>query len=299
MEMGRSWGVLWALCALTACGETETNKHASGDTTGTTGSAGFGAGGTGAQGQGGTEPQTQGQAAASQGQGGTLQGQGGTGAQGQGSTSQGLGGNGTIGVTSSSGTGGSAGFAGAVADSGSAGAATACADKCAPCDADQVLVACDPCICEPADSPDKPLIHHLAACPLDEPCPASRRYDTPASSTWQDGLCMLTAFRDRTVGKYEHSTRLNDEGYYMTNYTFLVLGDDKVLILRSTQNGLDPGANIVRTYLPVWSCALKSYELLDSCLEAGTDLSHPSVCDASQDWFETCETAVNPVCPGE
>ena len=284
--MGRSWGILWALCALTACGETEKNKHASGDTTttsGTTESTGFGAGGTGAEGQGGTP---QGQAAT------TLQGQGGTALQGQG-------GNGMIGVAGSSGTGGGAGFAGAAADSGAAGATAACADKCEPCDADHVIVACDPCICEPADSPDKPLVQSLAGCPLDEPCPASRRYDPPGSSSWQDGLCMLTAFRDRTVGKYQHFTMLTDEGYYETNYTFLVVGDDRVLILRTTENGLDPDANIVRTYLPVWSCTLKSPELLDNCVQAGTDLSNPAVCDASQDWFETCETAVNPVCPGE
>jgi hypothetical protein len=118
-------------------------------------------------------------------------------------------------------------------------------------------------------------------------------------ATWTDGICMLTAFRDRTPGRYHHTTILAQTGNYITDYTFLLGGNDEVLILRTTTNALAPG-NAVLTYLPVWSCTLSSYEQLDACIAAGTDASGgQTICDGTEDWFDTCETAENPRCPGQ
>jgi hypothetical protein len=148
------------------------------------------------------------------------------------------------------------------------------------------------------------VIEGLLACDFEEPCPPSVRYDDPGSATWDNGACMLTAFRDRTRGRFQHQTTLADIGSYITDYTFLVGGDDEVLILRTTTNALAPG-NLVRTYYPVWSCTLKSYAELDNCVAAGTDVSPSTtgggqgLCTGTEDWFESCETLENPECPSE
>lgn len=297
MVMGRAFGLLVAAYALTACGDTDKNGSDSDGTGGTggLGTGGLGAGGTEPQGQGGTELQGQG-GTVPQGQGGaTSQGQGGTDPQGQG---------GTVGEAGSSATGGSAGFAGAPAG-GAGGAPPSCDGQCEPCAEGYVLVECgERCVCEPADDPLKPTYDDLLACDLDDPCPPSVRHTDPGSSTWTQGACLLAAFRDRTPGIYQHMTTLADLGTYTTNYTFLIGDDDEVLMLRKTENGLASG-NLDRTYFPVWSCTLKSYDDLDACVAAGTDVSPSTtgggtaVCDATEDWFETCETVENPACPGE
>jgi hypothetical protein len=206
-----------------------------------------------------------------------------------------------MGGTGGTGTGGDGGFAGAPPDGGAAGETATCGDECDPCDEGYVYAECDSlCVCEPSDSPDKPVYDDLVACDLDDPCPRSVRTNYSPTITWTDGLCMLTAFRDRTPGIYHHASVLSqDSGEYITDITFLLGGDDQVLMLRTTTNALAPG-NAVREYLPTWSCTLSSYEVLDACITAGTEAQPgQTLCDGTEDWFDTCETAVDPVCPGE
>lgn len=300
--MGRTLGLLAMLSALTACGSSENNGKNGSASDGDGGSAAFGAGGTEPEGQGGTDPQGHG-GTDSQGLGGTEQGQGGTMSDVKGDTDP-PGPGGTTGEAGSAGAG-AAGSAGDGAGGGAAGATAACEDQCEPCTEGRVLAGCDGhCICEAADEPLKPTYDDLLACNLDQPCPPSERHNLPGSSTWREGACLLTAFRDRTPGMYQHITTLADISIVTTRYTFLLGGDDNVLLLRTTEVG-SPSGNLERTYLPVWSCTLRSYDDLDDCVAAGTDVSPSTtggaagVCELSQHWFETCETAAAPVCPGQ
>src|SRR5688572_6655286 len=252
MLMGRWVGMLVTLHAVTAC--YDRSDHNDGSVSGLTNATNNpGAGGSTTQGPGGT----------------TTQGQGGTTTT---TTTQGQGG--AAGDAGSPGAGGDPGFAGAAGHPGFAGGSgdtSSCEGHCEPCEEGLVFAdACDAdCVCEPADSPDKPVIEELLACDLDEPCPPSVRYDDPGTATWDNGACLLAAFRDRTRGSFHHQTTLADIGSYTTDYTFLLGDDDEVLVLRTTTNDAGPG-NLERTYYPVWSCTLRSYAELDDCVAAGT-----------------------------
>jgi hypothetical protein len=125
--------------------------------------------------------------------------------------------------------------------------------------------------------------------------PTLRVYGKHVSSTWDDGACLLEALRDRTRGRFHHTSTEVEDGVFTTNYTFLLGSDDKVLMLRTYFDG----SVSVRDYLPVWSCTLKSYDALDACVAAGTDPSGSNVCDTTEDWFEACEAIENPECPRE
>jgi len=61
------------------------------------------------------------------------------------------------------------------------------------------------------------------------------------------------------------------------------------------------GTTGVRTYLPVSSCTLKSYDTLEACVTAGTDLNGgvSGICETIYQWFEACEGVNDPMCPGE
>src|SRR5688572_29996555 len=252
--MGRCVGAVVFLQVLqlcVACGSDERlGDKGSGGTSGSGGTDPQGQGGTDPQGQGGTDPQGQG-GTDPQGQGGTdPQGQGGTDPQGQG---------GSAGDASPGGAGGDPGLAGAAGDAGAAGATSPCEGggepECEPCLGNRVHVECDEsCVCEPANDPLTPVYDDLLACDLDEPCPASVRYDDPGSATWSGGGCLLTAFRDQLVGKYHHTTTVADIGTYTTDYTFLVGQGGRALVLRTTTSGPDSSGNFERTYFPVWSC---------------------------------------------
>ncbi|HEY6723855.1 MAG TPA: hypothetical protein VI197_07475 [Polyangiaceae bacterium] len=300
--VGRGFGIFVVLYAVTACGDTDKNNNSG--SAGVGGTAGFGAGGTDPQGQGGTTSQGQG-GTDPQGQGGTTShGQGGTTTQGAGGTEpQGQGGT-LVGEAGASATGGYAGSAGDPWG-GAAGATALCDERCEPCTEGNVHIDCrDRCLCENPNDPNKPDYDAMQECNFDAPCKASSIERDPGSAIWREGECLLTAFRDRTRGRYLHVTTTADLGTYTTGYWFLLGGDDNVLMLRATDSGNASG-NLDRSYLPVWSCTLKSYEQLDACVAAGTDISTSTtgggaaICDATEDWFESCETVTNPVCPGE
>jgi len=286
--LGRCVGAAVCLQVLQLCVACGSDERRDSDGSGGT----SGSGGTDPQGQGGTDPQ---------GQGGTdPQGQGGTEPNGQG---------GSAGEASPGGAGGDPGVAGGAGDAGAGGAPSPCDDggeaECAPCRGSLVHVECDErCLCEPANHPLKPVYDDLLACDLDEPCPLSLRYDDPGSATWSGGGCLLTAFRDQLVGKYHHTTTVADIGEYTTEYTFLVGQGGRALVLRTTTSGPASG-NFERTYFPVWSCGFRSYEALDTCLGAGTNVSPSTtgggaaICDTTAEWFDDCVVVENPECPGE
>ena len=160
-------------------------------------------------------------------------------------------------------------------------------------------VECDErCVCEPAHEPLKPPHDELLACDLDEPCPPSVLREDPGSALWTGGACLLTAFRDRSPGKYHYSTTVEDIGTFTTDYTILVGEGGRVIVIRTTTSGPDAG-NLQRTYFPVWSCSFQNFEVLDACLAAGTNVSDPGVCDSFEDWFDDCDVVENPACPSE
>ena len=305
MWLGQCFGVAIALYAFVACGD---DPNGGGTDGGNGGTDPQGQGGTNPQGQGGTNPQGQG-GTDPQGQGGTNpQGQGGTNPQGQGGTNpQGQGGTNPQGQ---GGTAGEAGSAGAAGDGGAAGAAGhhagACEDECAPCDTeDYVVVECDPrCVCEFDSDYPKHQHEQLLACDLDEPCPASTQTSNPGYFDWEDGACLLAALRDRTPGKYRLSTRFADLGTIDHDYTFFLDGTEKVLVLDVNTTGIISG-NVTRNYLPVMSCTLKSDDVLDDCVAAGTDGlpvtsgGDDAICAHPADWLEDCEPVTNPECPAE
>ena len=280
---------LLLLCSFTACGGNSAKNE---NETDNGGAVGTGTGGTAPQGQGGTDPQGQGgtgpQGTTSPGQGGTVP---------QGTTAQGQG---TASATGSSATAsGSGGASSTGASSTGAGGASACEDQCYPCAEGQVIVECHDqrCVCEAIDNPDKAVHADLLACDLDEPCPPSVKFTEPGRATWEGGTCLLEALRDRTPGVYHHEDAEVEDGYWSTDYAFLVGGGDEVLVLRITFDRTTG----VRAYLPVSSCTLKSYDALDACVTAGTDVNGDTtgICETIYQWFDACEEANDPMCPAE
>jgi len=283
--MSRGWGTMLALCTLAACGETDRNKHES-DSTDTTDTSATNTESTStSQGPSSTST-TSTMSTTSQGPSSTTSS----------TTSQGQGG--ASGQSSSTSSGGSAGACEADADCVD-DCPAACVDYCSVFLTGFVVAECgSSCVCEIANDPYKPVYEAMAACELEEPCPPSVQHWGAGPFTWHDGACLLTALRDRTPGAYHHSRTLADESSTTFDYTFLLGGNDEVLVL--TKTGVDNFDNIRREYEPVWSCTLKSRDELEACVAAGTEERNGvSICRETQDWLEACQSIENPTCPGE
>jgi hypothetical protein len=84
----------------------------------------------------------------------------------------------------------------------------------------------------------------------------------------------------------------------------VVDGSNQVLVLPTTQSALAVG-NVRRAHFPVERCTLKSYEELEACLAAGTEVPvtttggapAEAVCDSLDDWVEDCEGVDEVACP--
>ena len=305
MTMGRWLGVagtLVLLQAFGACGSESSEPPAEGQ------------GGTDPQGQGGTNPKGQG-GTNPQGQGGPdPQGQGGTDPDPPGTTGQGQGGTapqaqgGSAGDTGLAGAGGQPDVAGAAGEGGAAGAAGACTTEtgyeCPACDEGYVHVECggQHCVCEPEDGILKQELAAMLACDLDEPCPVSTQDSDIRWNSWENGECLLEALRDRTPGRFRLSASGGDAGYVYDDLTIILDGSDQVSVVEMQTSGTLSG-NLTRWYLPA-TCTLKSYEELDDCVNAGTDVAglmfgQSEICTSWGDWAENCEVHQDLECPGE
>ena len=117
---------------------------------------------------------------------------------------------------------------------------------------------------------------------------------------WENGECLLEALRDRTPGRYQLSARGGDAGRTYSDIIIILDGSDEAIFFDRHATGLIAG-NLSRAYLPA-ACTLKSFEELDDCVTAGTDVSGVSddgICATTLAWTENCEVLQNPECPSE
>lgn len=190
-------------------------------------------------------------------------------------------------------------------DAGDDNGGLACATECDACPNGFELVKCQQdCVCESTDSAAKTDHELLLECAVDEPCPDSVVSQDPGSTTWDNGDCLLSALRDRTPGRYTHSSTISDIGGTTVEYTLLLDGSDD-LIVSAVSTSWGPGTRV--RYDKTQRCSLVSYELLDDCLATGTDLSPtttgggPSLdeaCTMLGDWTLECEE-IEASCPAD
>jgi hypothetical protein len=126
----------------------------------------------------------------------------------------------------------------------------------------------------------------------------------PGQRSWDNGECLLSALRDRTPGRYTHSSTVSDIGGATVEYTLLLDGSDDVIVSAVSTSW---GSGTQVRYDKTQRCTLVSYELLDDCLAIGTEVSPtttgggPSLdeaCAMLGDWITGCEE-VDASCPTE
>lgn len=181
----------------------------------------------------------------------------------------------------------------------------ACASECTACEDGFELLECESdCVCESTDAQAKADHALLLECVVDEPCAESNVSQDPGSTYWNNGDCLLSALRDRTPGRYMHTSTISDIGGTMVSYTLLLDGSDEVIV-SPVSTSWGPGTEI--RYDRTQRCALVSYEVLDDCLATGTDVSltttggGPSLdeaCAMLGDWITGCED-VEASCPAD
>lgn len=159
---------------------------------------------------------------------------------------------------------------------------------CDPCLGEDVFVECDPsvfngCVCSStSDAAARGDYETLSNCAMESPCPPALYDVNGPFPSWSERDCLLSALRDRTVGRYEYGSHFADLGFNNRDWVLLITSQGDVLQSSVNESGAVASTTMARYHEPARRCTLAAESYFEACL------AEADGCNAIAEWFTEC-----------